>query len=131
MTELRGIGVGKGIVLGKLHVWRRGRTPEREPGTGNPERERQRFQDACAQAGQELEALEQRIPESLGEEEAQVFFGHRMLLEDRLPLTMGGGIGQSRICMVLLEKVHIGEVQASVWPEEMIRHCAAHGVHLL
>ncbi len=92
MTELRGIGVGKGIVLGKLHVWRRGRTPEREPGTGNPERERQRFQDACAQAGQELEALEQRIRESLGEEEAQVFFGHRMLLEDPLFAEMAGEI---------------------------------------
>lgn len=56
---------------------------------------------------------------------------HRMLLEDRLPLTMGGGIGQSRICMALLQKAHIGEVQASVWPDDMHDACAASGIHLL
>jgi len=56
---------------------------------------------------------------------------HRMLLEGRLPLTIGGGIGQSRICMLLLQKAHIGEVQASEWPQEMIDACAAGGVHLL
>lgn len=56
---------------------------------------------------------------------------HRMLLQERLPLTMGGGIGQSRICMLLLHKAHIGEVQASVWPDEMIEACEARGIHLL
>ena len=56
---------------------------------------------------------------------------HRMLLEGKLPLTMGGGIGQSRICMALLQKAHIGEVQASVWPEQMIDQCEACGIHLL
>ena len=56
---------------------------------------------------------------------------HKALLEGKLPLTMGGGIGQSRICMVLLEKAHIGEVQASIWPLEQVELCAAHGVHLL
>ena len=56
---------------------------------------------------------------------------HKALLEGKLPLTMGGGIGQSRICMVLLEKAHIGEVQASIWPPEQAELCAAHGVHLL
>ena len=56
---------------------------------------------------------------------------HRMLLENRLPLTIGGGIGQSRICMALLQKAHIGEVQASVWPEDMQDACAASGIHLL
>ena len=56
---------------------------------------------------------------------------HRMLLQDRLPLTMGGGIGQSRICMLLLYKAHIGEVQASVWPDGMIEACEARGIHLL
>ena len=54
-----------------------------------------------------------------------------MLLEGRLPLTIGGGIGQSRICLALLEKAHIGEVQASVWPEDMQDACAASGIHLL
>ena len=56
---------------------------------------------------------------------------HKALLEGRLPLTMGGGIGQSRICMVLLEKAHIGEVQASIWPQDQLELCAANGVHLL
>ena len=63
-------------------------------------------------------------------ERAQLPF-HRMLLEGRLPQTIGGGIGQSRICLALLHKAHIGEVQASVWPEEMQDACAACGIHLL
>ena len=56
---------------------------------------------------------------------------HKMLLEKRLPQTMGGGLGQSRICMALLQKAHIGEVQASIWPQEMAEECAASGIHLL
>ena len=56
---------------------------------------------------------------------------HKMLLEGKLPLTMGGGIGQSRMCMLLLGKAHIGEVQASIWDEETIQACEAAGVILL
>lgn len=56
---------------------------------------------------------------------------HRALLAGELPQTMGGGIGQSRICMFLLGKRHIGEVQASVWPEAMIERCEKEGIHLL
>ena len=56
---------------------------------------------------------------------------HKMLLEGKLPLTMGGGIGQSRLCMLLLGKAHIGEVQASIWDEETIRACEDAGVILL
>lgn len=56
---------------------------------------------------------------------------HKMLLEGKLPLTMGGGIGQSRICLLMLNKVHIGEVQATVWSDSMIGACEARGVHLL
>lgn len=56
---------------------------------------------------------------------------HRMLLEGRLPLSIGGGIGQSRLCMFLLQKAHIGEVQASIWPESQIEACAAAGITLL
>ena len=56
---------------------------------------------------------------------------HQALLNNELPLTMGGGIGQSRICMLLLQKAHIGEVQASVWSDEMLRECDQHGIHLL
>ena len=56
---------------------------------------------------------------------------HSALIDGRLPLTIGGGIGQSRLCMLLLGKVHIGEVQASLWDEETRRICAEKGVVLL
>lgn len=56
---------------------------------------------------------------------------HQALLRGELPLTMGGGIGQSRICQWFLRKVHIGEVQASVWPEKMARECSDTGIPLL
>ena len=56
---------------------------------------------------------------------------HKLLLDGRLPYTAGGGIGQSRLCMYLLRKAHVGEVQASVWPDEMIRECAASSIMLL
>ena len=56
---------------------------------------------------------------------------HQMLLNGELPLTMGGGIGQSRLCMLLLGKAHVGEVQASLWDEETVRQCKAAGIVLL
>ena len=56
---------------------------------------------------------------------------HRMLLDGELPCTMGGGIGQSRLCMLLLGKAHIGEVQSSYWDENTRRECAENGIVLL
>ena len=56
---------------------------------------------------------------------------HRMLLSGQLPLTIGGGIGQSRMCMVMLHKAHIGEVQAAVWPDEEVELCRKNGIELL
>lgn len=56
---------------------------------------------------------------------------HKMLLNRQLPLSMGGGIGESRLCMLLLEKAHIGEVQASIWDDETIRFCEKKGIVLL
>jgi aspartate--ammonia ligase len=56
---------------------------------------------------------------------------HRMLLDGRLPLTMGGGIGQSRLCMLLMRKAHVGEVQVSIWDEETIAGCVKAGIMLL
>ena len=56
---------------------------------------------------------------------------HKALLAGELPLTMGGGIGQSRICLLLLNKAHIGEVQAGAWPTPMIEKCRAHNIILL
>jgi len=56
---------------------------------------------------------------------------HKSLVNDELPLTIGGGIGQSRLCMQILQKAHIGEVHASVWPEEEIKKCEELGIELL
>ncbi len=56
---------------------------------------------------------------------------HRDLLARRLPYTVGGGIGQSRICMFYLGKAHVGEVQSSLWPEDMAEDCRKHGIQLL
>ena len=55
----------------------------------------------------------------------------KAILNDELPLTVGGGIGQSRICMFFLRKAHIGEVQSSMWPEEVTKEAMAHGMQLL
>lgn len=63
--------------------------------------------------------------------EREKFEFHKGILEDKLPLTIGGGIGQSRLCMLLLEKAHIGEVQCGIWSEEMRKECKAHGIDLL
>ncbi len=56
---------------------------------------------------------------------------HKLLLEGKLPLTIGGGIGQSRLCMLLLQKAHVGEVQAAVWKQEMIDTCHENNIFLL
>ena len=66
-----------------------------------------------------------------GNEERQFYPFHKALLNDELPLTMGGGIGQSRLCMLLLQKAHIGEVQVSIWPEDMRKACGENGIFLL
>ncbi len=76
------------------------------------------------------EALKKQLAiRGVSERESLPF--HKALLEGRLPYTIGGGIGQSRMCMYFLRKAHIGEVQCSFWPEEMIETCTAHGIHLL
>lgn len=64
-------------------------------------------------------------------EEREHFEYHRDVLNGVLPLTIGGGIGQSRICMLLLEKAHIGEVQVSIWSDDMISECEQHNIILL
>jgi aspartate--ammonia ligase len=56
---------------------------------------------------------------------------HKRLLSGELPLSIGGGIGQSRLCMFYLRKAHIGEIQASIWPEEMIKTCRENNISLL
>jgi aspartate--ammonia ligase len=56
---------------------------------------------------------------------------HKMLLNDELPLTIGGGVGQSRLCMLMMNCAHIGEVQSSVWDHDTMAACEAAGVRLL
>ena len=66
-----------------------------------------------------------------GAEDRLRFPYHQGIVNGTLPLTIGGGIGQSRLCLYLLEKLHVGEVQASLWTEETYRACEAHGIQLL
>ena len=66
-----------------------------------------------------------------GKEERSKLYFHRRLLEGTLPLSIGGGIGQSRLCMILLHKAHIGETQASIWPDEMRKECRLAGMTLI
>ena len=76
------------------------------------------------------EALLRQLQESGQQERAELYF-HRALLEGELPLSVGGGIGQSRLCMLYLQKAHIGEIQASIWPEEMRQRCKEMGFPLI
>ena len=69
--------------------------------------------------------------ELTGKTERKDLFFHRQLLSGKLPQSIGGGIGQSRLCLVLLHKAHIGEIQASIWPEEMRKECADFGMPLI
>ena len=66
-----------------------------------------------------------------GEEQRKQLYFHQRLLNNELPLSIGGGIGQSRLCMVLLHKAHIGEIQASIWPDEMRKECRELGMPLI
>lgn len=87
----------------------------------------------------ELSSMGIRVsPESLerqltlaGQESRKKLDFHKRLLAGELPASIGGGIGQSRLCMYLLQKAHIGEVQASIWPEAQIRECAEAGIPIL
>ena len=76
------------------------------------------------------EAMKKQLKEAGCEERAQLEY-QKAVIEDRLPYTIGGGIGQSRLCMFFLRKAHIGEVQASVWPKDMVEICEANNIHLL
>ena len=59
------------------------------------------------------------------------FDWHKKLLDGRLPLSIGGGIGQSRLCMFLLRKLHVGEVHSSIWPQDVLDQCTKSGIRLL
>lgn len=76
------------------------------------------------------EALNRQLALAGKEERKELYF-HKRLLEGTLPLSIGGGIGQSRLCMVYLQKAHIGEIQASIWPTAMRQECAELGMPLI
>lgn len=76
------------------------------------------------------EALLRQLKESGNEERLNLYF-HKRLVDETLPLCIGGGIGQSRLCMVYLQKAHIGEIQASIWPEDMRKECGALNMALI
>ena len=66
-----------------------------------------------------------------GKEERKELYFHKRLLDGTLPLSIGGGIGQSRLCMVLLHKAHVGEIQASIWPDDQRKECKEAGMNLI
>ncbi len=76
------------------------------------------------------ESMARQLKLAGAEERAQLPF-HKAILNGELPYSVGGGIGQSRLCMYFLRKAHIGEVQASVWPDDMIKECEANDIYLL
>lgn len=78
----------------------------------------------------DADALRRQLKSRGCEERTQLAF-HKKLLSGELPSSIGGGIGQSRLCMFMLQKAHIGEVQASIWPEEQIQACLDAGIELL
>ena len=78
----------------------------------------------------DAEALRRQL-EIRGEQQRAELYFHRRLLSGELPQSIGGGIGQSRLCMFLLRKGHIGEIQSSIWPDDMRAACKAHGMQLI
>ena len=75
-------------------------------------------------------ALMEQLEKANCMDRAQLPF-HKAVLKDELPYTIGGGIGQSRMCMFFLRKAHIGEVQSSLWPEDVVEQCEVNGIKLL
>ena len=76
------------------------------------------------------EAMERQLKIRNQEFKKDLYF-HKKLLAGELPYTLGGGVGQSRLCMYLLRKAHVGEIQCSIWPEEMRIECAEAGIELV
>ena len=78
----------------------------------------------------DAKTLDEQLTKAGCDERRNLTF-HKMLLNNELPLTIGGGIGQSRICMLLLQKAHVGEVQASIWDEHTLEACEKAGIEIL
>jgi aspartate--ammonia ligase len=127
------IGIGGALRSGKPHD---GRAPDYDDWDLNGDI---LFWDDLLGCAFELSSMGIRVdPESLdrqltvsGCDDRRSLPYHKMLLNGELPLTIGGGIGQSRLSMLLLGKCHIGEVQASIWDEETMNKCQQAGIMLL
>ena len=135
------IGIGAALSDGKPHD---GRAPdyddwitptERGPGLNgdivvwNPVLEKA-FELSSMGIRVDAASLEKQLELTSTAERRQLLF-HKKLLSDELPLSIGGGIGQSRLCMFYLRKAHIGEVQTSIWPDDMIEACRKNNILLL
>ncbi len=127
------IGIGRALGDGELHD---GRAPDYDDWDLNGDL---LFYNPVLDDVMELSSMGIRVDgEALlkqlkirGEENKTSLPFHAALIKGELPLTYGGGIGQSRICQILLRRYHIGEVQCSLWPEEMIESLRREGIHLL
>ena len=136
------IGIGGALADGKSHG---GRAPDYDDWTTVAEDNKAGLNgdiivwDTVRQDSLELSSMGIRVDrETLktqlklsGKEERESLYWHRRLISGEFPQTIGGGIGQSRLCMFFLKKAHIGEVQASVWPEETLAECRQRGVTLM
>ena len=125
--------IGKKLRSGKIHD---GRAPDYDDWDLNCDIF---FWDALLQRPLEIssmgirvdaEALDRQLTEAGCDDRRELPF-HRMLLNDELPLTIGGGIGQSRLCMLMMSCAPIGEVQSSIWDEDTVRACEQAGIPLL
>ncbi len=127
------IGIGGALKSGKPHD---GRAPDYDDWTLNGDI---LFWDDVLGRAMEISSMGIRVdPEALdrqlklsGKDDRRALPYHKALLNGELPLTIGGGIGQSRLSMLLLGKAHIGEVQASIWDADTVKVCEEHGVMLL
>ena len=127
------IGIGGALKSGKPHD---GRAPDYDDWSLNGDI---LFWDDVLGCAMEISSMGIRVdPESLdrqlklsGKDDRRSLPYHKALLNGELPLTIGGGIGQSRLSMLLLGKAHIGEVQASIWDADTVKVCEEHGVMLL
>lgn len=125
--------IGKKLNSGKLHDTR---SPDYDDWELNGDII---FWNPVLEKAFELSSMGIRVNENSLEKQLKLAFAedrkslpyHKMILEDELPQTIGGGIGQSRMCMFFLEKRHIGEVQASIWTEDIIQECKENNIFLL
>ncbi|HKK48332.1 MAG TPA: aspartate--ammonia ligase [Alkalispirochaeta sp.] len=136
------IGIGGALGDGSLHD---GRAPDYDDWSSEPEPDRPGlngdilvhnrvldvpFELSSMGVRVDAAALKRQLAIRGAEERSELAF-HRRLLAGELPQSIGGGIGQSRLAMFYLRKAHIGEIQSSIWPAEMVERCAAHGIPLL